>query len=300
MAKTNTGLVKYAKAQLGKPYWWGGFGQKGTIDLLTRLAKMYPYMYPSSRINTATKNHLGKKVHDCVGLIKGYLWCDDEKDNTPKYVAAQDKSANGMYNACKERGNISTMPDIEGVLVFMTGHVGVYIGNGDVIEAKGFEYGVVKTKLKGRGWTKWGKCPYITYTTKKTSTNKTTTSKKSVESIAKEVIAGKWGQGDERKSKLKSAGYDPVAVQNKVNELLKGTTSEKKTPKVGSKVKITGKYASSSTSKSAGNSKKVGTTAYIVKIYTDKAYPYQIGVKKGDTSSTNTIGFAKSSALTIL
>lgn len=44
---------------------------------------------------------------------------------------------------------------------------------------------------------------------------------KSVTEIAKEVIAGKWGNGEERKKKLASAGYDYTAVQEKVNELLK-------------------------------------------------------------------------------
>lgn len=45
--------------------------------------------------------------------------------------------------------------------------------------------------------------------------------KKSVDVIAQEVIDGKWGNGDERVKKLKAAGYDPEAVQKKVNELLK-------------------------------------------------------------------------------
>ena len=44
--------------------------------------------------------------------------------------------------------------------------------------------------------------------------------KKSVDEIAKEVLDGKWGNGDERVKKLKEAGYDPDAVQKKVNELL--------------------------------------------------------------------------------
>ena len=48
--------------------------------------------------------------------------------------------------------------------------------------------------------------------------------KKSVDVIAQEVIDGKWGNGDERVAKLKAAGYDPDAVQKKVNELLKPKT----------------------------------------------------------------------------
>ena len=44
--------------------------------------------------------------------------------------------------------------------------------------------------------------------------------KKSVEEIAKEVIAGKWGNGQERFNKLAEAGYNGSEVQAKVNELL--------------------------------------------------------------------------------
>jgi hypothetical protein len=43
--------------------------------------------------------------------------------------------------------------------------------------------------------------------------------KKSVNEIALEVIAGKWGNGAERRCKLESAGYDYAAVQKRVNEL---------------------------------------------------------------------------------
>lgn len=45
--------------------------------------------------------------------------------------------------------------------------------------------------------------------------------KKSTTEVAKEVINGKWGNGETRKKKLKAAGYDPDKVQKKVNALLK-------------------------------------------------------------------------------
>ena len=51
----------------------------------------------------------------------------------------------------------------------------------------------------------------------KPSTNK---KKKSIETIANEVIDGRWGNGSERKKKLTDAGYDYDSVQKKVNELL--------------------------------------------------------------------------------
>ena len=44
--------------------------------------------------------------------------------------------------------------------------------------------------------------------------------KKSVDVIAKEVINGKWGNGNDRRNRLTAAGYDYNAVQGKVNALL--------------------------------------------------------------------------------
>ena len=158
MSKTNTGLVAYAKAQLGKPYWYGCFGQVSTTALYSSKKRQYPTQYQWS----CPKNQLNVRVHDCIGLIKGYLW-SDTASSTPKYNASQDVSANGMLEKCTSKGPISSMPDVPGILVFLPGHVGVYIGDGYVIEAKGHAYGVVKTRLAGRGWKSWGKCPWITY-----------------------------------------------------------------------------------------------------------------------------------------
>jgi lysozyme len=56
----------------------------------------------------------------------------------------------------------------------------------------------------------------------------TTTAKKSVDEIAAEVIAGKWGNGSDRKNRLTAAGYDYAAVQAKVNEKL-GSSGKKST-----------------------------------------------------------------------
>lgn len=48
------------------------------------------------------------------------------------------------------------------------------------------------------------------------------TPKKSNEEIAKEVIQGKWGNGQERKNKLKAAGYDFSSIQDIVNAMMAG------------------------------------------------------------------------------
>lgn len=73
----------------------------------------------------------------------------------------------------------------------------------------------------------------------------TSTGKKSNDTIAKEVIAGKWGNGSDRKKKLEAAGYNYNTIQNRVNEMLgvKASSSSgasgatKKTLKVGMKAK---------------------------------------------------------------
>ncbi|MEQ7139378.1 CHAP domain-containing protein [Enterococcus casseliflavus] len=52
-----------------------------------------------------------------------------------------------------------------------------------------------------------------------------TAGQKTIETIAKEVINGAWGNGDDRKKKLAAAGYSYDAVQAKVTELLKGSSS---------------------------------------------------------------------------
>lgn len=160
MTKTNTGLVEYALAQLGRPYWWGTFGQTASAALLAQKRTQYPERYTADDF----ESQFGQKVHDCVGLIKGYRWCDTP-DSEPAYKSVQDVAVSGLYMSCPESGSIDTMPDIPGVCVFMRdmSHVGVYVGGGDVVEATGHARGVVKTKLAGRGWGLWGKPRWISY-----------------------------------------------------------------------------------------------------------------------------------------
>lgn len=162
MSKTGQGLAEYVKAQLGKPYWWGTFGQIASAGLLVQKRTQYPDRY--NTYGDECKKQFGQKVHDCVGLIKGYLWCDTP-DSEPIYKASQDVAVSGLFMVCPENGSIDTMPDTPGVCVFMRdmSHVGVYIGGGDVVEATGHARGVVKTKLEGRGWGLWGKPRWISY-----------------------------------------------------------------------------------------------------------------------------------------
>ncbi|PGS81745.1 hypothetical protein COC69_05670 [Bacillus cereus] len=52
------------------------------------------------------------------------------------------------------------------------------------------------------------------------SGNSTSTPNKTNEQIADEVINGKWGNGEDRKNRLRAAGYDPAVIQALVNKKL--------------------------------------------------------------------------------
>ena len=169
-------LVTFVHSMLGMPYWYGTCVYKCSESRLKSKTKQYPSHYGSSR--TATyKKHIAKKLisMDCVGMIKGFFWTDggkgvveaigNDKTFASKYGGngCPDKSADGMLRWCKSQGckngKISTLPDVPGVLVFSPGHVGVYVGNGYAVEARGFAYGVVKTKVANRKWTDWAYLP---------------------------------------------------------------------------------------------------------------------------------------------
>lgn len=66
-----------------------------------------------------------------------------------------------------------------------------------------------------------------------------TSKKKSVDELAKEVLAGKWGSGSDRKKRLTEAGYDYDAVQKRVNELSAKPTKYKVVSKSGMFVRKT-------------------------------------------------------------
>lgn len=102
------------------------------------------------------------------------------------------------------------------------------------------------------------------YTSKATDTS---TAKKSIDEIAQEVIQGLWGNGDDRKNRLTSAGYDYSAVQSKVNQLLKGKTTSTPSKSVDELAKevINGKWGN-------GDARK--------KALTDAGYDYNAVQKK--------------------
>ncbi len=106
---------------------------------------------------TACARWFGKIVADCSGLIVGAI-----RSISPSYG---DRTANTFKAQFIESGSIKTIPEIPGLAVWKSGHIGIYIGGGLVVEARGYKYGVVITKLSSRPWTHWGKIKDVEYDT---------------------------------------------------------------------------------------------------------------------------------------
>lgn len=128
------------------------------------------------------------------GFIRGYA--------APRYESGASSAGSGKAAGSSggTTGNVSVEQAARNVLA------GKY-GNGETrknaVKALGLDYSAVQKRVN------------------EILRNESGSQKKSVDQVAKEVIGGKWRNGDYRKWKLKEAGYDPAAVQRKVNELLR-------------------------------------------------------------------------------
>lgn len=211
-------------------YVLGGIGQPLTASAKLALTQQYDYNRTNGRKYTIYACSEDTFAFDCVGLIKSVLWgfCFDET----AYLGGAKYNSNGvpdigadmMISKCNEI-SYDFSKITEGEAVWLDGHIGVYIGNGKVIECTpSWKDCVQVTDLTQRRWVKHGKLPYITYNKVTAATGAKTS--KSVNTLAKEVISGKWGNGAERKQKLTAAGYDYTKVQNRVNELIHGASDE--------------------------------------------------------------------------
>jgi cell wall-associated NlpC family hydrolase len=151
-------------------YMWGTFGSPVTEELLIEKSNQYPNWYNPVRQrllkSLINKNYFG---FDCVGLIKGVLW-GWNGDKSRYHGGARynsngvpDVSANMLIDKCNPSSDFNNI--LPGEVVWLEGHVGVYIGNGQVIECTpAWENGVQITSLRDRKWLKHGKLPWINYT----------------------------------------------------------------------------------------------------------------------------------------
>lgn len=159
-------------------YVMGCFGAPMTTSNKSRYINHHSYNQKASRkamINEATEDTFG---FDCVCLVKGLLW--DWNGGCDKIYGGATYATNGvpdigteqMIGVCKDVStNFSNIA--VGELLWMTGHVGIYIGDGLAVECTPSWKNCVqvtavlnigsKSGYNGRKWTKHGKLPYVTY-----------------------------------------------------------------------------------------------------------------------------------------
>jgi phage tail-like protein len=179
-------------------YLYGGIGQIVTQSVVNAKAKQYPSFYTSARKANYTQYINSSKRYwgfDCVNLYKSILWGwngDESKSfGGAKYASngVPDASADGLFSYCTSKSSTGWDNMMIGEALWMSGHFGLYVGNGKCIECSprwnriglgtswGEEWNGVMltgvsncsncpTDIHTRKWTKHGKLPYIQYLTK--------------------------------------------------------------------------------------------------------------------------------------
>ena len=165
MGKKIDDFIAYLESHIGDAYVWGAQGER--VDNRADLEKWVRCKETSRReadralayIKKATKTPL--YAFDCSGLI--IHWLRDIKG-----LIDGDTSAAGLYRQCTQKGKLAAWQMQPGDLVFRysfakgkMGHVGVYVGNGMVVEAQGRDAGVVMRHLSYGGWTHQGRHPAL-------------------------------------------------------------------------------------------------------------------------------------------
>ncbi len=190
-AKEGSGATMGAKITTGKQlaeaalnvaknyktlYVMGCFGAPMTTANKKRYTQNHAYNRNAARtamIQAASEDTFG---FDCVCLIKGLLW-GWSGDKSKSYGGATyasngvpDIGADTMITKCS--GVSTDFSKIEvGEVVWMSGHIGIYIGDGLAVECTPKWDNCVqvtacncsKSGYNRRNWTKHGKLPYITY-----------------------------------------------------------------------------------------------------------------------------------------
>ena len=179
---TNTELVNKVKdiaTNYKTLYIYGCFGAPMNATNKQRYTNNYDYNKQPSRkekIMNASSDTFG---FDCVNLIKGVLW-GWNGDVNKTYGGAvygsngvPDTNANGMFqDYCTNKTNNFSNIEV-GEFVWMSGHIGVYIGDGLVVECTPIWKDGVQITACGnigskagyntRTWTQHGKSKFIEY-----------------------------------------------------------------------------------------------------------------------------------------
>ena len=167
----------------------------------------------------------------CNYMIQGFkrIGCWVENDAyTPKYgdVIFYDWQDSGSGDNVGSSDHVGYVESCDGVNI-----VAIEGNKNNAVERR-------TLKVNGRYIRGFGVPKYDT----ESANNNANSNKKSVEEVAREVIAGLWSTGEERKTKLAQAGYDYNAVQSRVNAILSGSNTQKKSVAEVAREVLAGKW----------------------------------------------------------
>ena len=177
------------------------------------------------------KSELAQKANNCFGMKKslsGNTWSGSVWDGKSVYTKkTKEQNKDGSYTTIT--ADFRKYPSVDDSIA---DHSAYLLGakNGSKKRYAGLK-GCKDYKKAAKIIKDGGYATSLTYVDKLCSiiekwkltqydVKSSSSSKKSVDTLAKEVIAGKWGNGEERKQKLTAAGYYYNAVQKRVNEML--------------------------------------------------------------------------------
>ena len=165
LTKNSTDLMLWAK-YIAIKNWGCIYSTYGFVldeELLENLSKRHPEKIGQHKTEIQN-NWIGSRTVDGVGIIKSYAWYDIQTNLIkPNINGISDVTAEELYNLSTQKGLIENIPEVPGIAVYSNGELGIYIGNGKVIEAKDITQGVVETDIKQGGWTEWFYIPNINY-----------------------------------------------------------------------------------------------------------------------------------------
>lgn len=162
-------LIEYLRSRIGSIYVWGAQGENV-------LAEANPLEWIRSKETNETNAQRAYALfkqrkqegvnpilaYDCSGLVVAFL--------LDVGILKADRTAQALYDMCETKLRMGELEPGDFVFVYTEAsakitHIGVYVGDGKVIEARGRDYGVVETNLDERPWNRFGRlaalAPYV-------------------------------------------------------------------------------------------------------------------------------------------
>ena len=257
---------------------WAKVKADGTEFAILKLGNIYDYdtNYKDSKFDTNYKNakeqgiKIGAYIYNYCNTVdtlkKGIEWAlkrlDGKKLDMPIYLDMEDKDIQGetkatLTNQCNEFSKmIETAGYKAGVYANLNWlenelnpkdfdkDISVWVAQyNNECQYKG-KYDIWQYASNGKVDGISGNCDMNYLYNEdiiKNSGSIDNSDKKSIDELAEEVIAGKWGNNEARKEALEKAGYDYDTVQDRVNEILKEKDNKKSVTEVAKDV-INGDY----------------------------------------------------------